>query len=423
MASSGVAHWIPLLARFLGGQATVHAVNLATGIMIVWFLGIEQYAIYTLASVIQGIGTIGADLGVVQGVTSIGAPLRGRREFDSLLRAATRLRNLFFALTIPVMILVALATFRGTAQPIGPAFTVVALTILNVWILQSASLATAVLNIDHDARGLLVAGLASALLRLALVLAVCQEYPLAVVAVGINLAGSSLQAYILSRRMGKPQVRSPPLEDRCRQDLLRFAMPLVPGAIYYMSQSQLSTFVLGLAGATTAIAEVGALGRLAQIVGLLTLLNGFFVIPYFGRIQDSPIFVRRATQLLGLSLLAAFLLVMTAVYAPAPWLWILGPQYAGLHDEVVLAVAGGALLLVGNVAIAMIMGARATRGQWIGIAVGIVAQIAFAFTYGLSGTHDALVFNLIPLAVSCSFQCIVLIMVILARRQRPHATA
>lgn len=416
MPSGGIRHWIPLLLRFLSGQAAVQFINLLTGILILRLLSVDEYAIYILASLVHGVGATGSDLGISQGVISIGAPLRDQKsEFASLLRAAVRIRTRFYWLTLPVLFVVAFIILRNNAQAIDVVLAVIGLTVLNVWFQQSATLATAVLNVNHDSRGLFRAGMGSAALRLILVWATCVAYPYAVAALAINVLGSIVNSRLLWAECGLYPRSPQPRDLHYSAALLRFAMPLVPGAIYYLCQSQISALLLGLAGATAAIAEVGALGRLGQLIGLLSLLNGFFVMPYFARIAERRIFVRRAIQMLLLVFIFSGLLVLSTLITPYAWLIVLGAKYGNLADEVVLAVGGASLLLAGNVVYAMVMAAKATKGQWIAIVLGIAGQIAYISAIGITGTRAALILNLIPIAVSCAFQCVVLGWVMLSR--------
>src|SRR5258706_11315014 len=169
MSWAGLSHWLPLLARFSAGQAVILAINLVTGFLILRFLSIDEYAIYILASVLQSLGSLGADLGMSQGVVSVGAPLRDDKvAFGSLVRGAVRLRAKLFMVVTPIVLAVAYVLLRGNAVRLDTALAVTFLALAIAWIQQSASIATAVLNANHDSTGLLRAGSATAITPLVL---------------------------------------------------------------------------------------------------------------------------------------------------------------------------------------------------------------------------------------------------------------
>jgi O-antigen/teichoic acid export membrane protein len=409
MAGGGFGHWVPLLARFLTGQAAVQVVSLLTGFLILRLLSINEYAIYILATLIQGIGATGSDLGTSQGVISIGAPLREKKpDFASLLSAALRLRTRLFWMALPIMLVVGYFLLHGSAVPVDVAAILVGLTILNVWLQQSTLLATAVLNVNHDAGALFRSGMSAAIVRLALVVVACGFYPYAITALAVNLIGSFVQCHLLWRQCRPFRQAVPAAGTPYAEELVKFALPLLPSTIYYLCQSQISAFLLVFAGATAAVAEVGALGRLGQLVGLLALLNGFFVMPYFARISGQRIFARRVAEVTALAVALCGLLAVSALLVPQIWLAILGPNYASLGGEVILAVGGAALLVAGNVAYAIVMATRATTGQWIVIPLCVLGQAAYIFAVGVNTTREAMILNLIPIAVSCVFQYVVL---------------
>jgi hypothetical protein len=94
----------------MSGQIAVHLVNLAAGLLIVRLLGIEEFAVYILASMLIALARLGSDMGVSQGVVSLGATRRGDKlASGALVRDAIRFSQRLFPLTIPVVATVAYA--------------------------------------------------------------------------------------------------------------------------------------------------------------------------------------------------------------------------------------------------------------------------------------------------------------------------
>jgi len=400
MRASGLAFWLPLLARYATGQLAIQAANLLTGFLILRLLSIEQYAIYILAALLQSVASIGSDLGVSQGVISIGAPLRGNRALlGALLHSAFGLRKRLFVFVVPVVVLVGVFLLRENATRWEAIATVTMLALAIAWVQQSASISTAALNAHHDSRGLVRAGLAHALSRLAVVGIVCSLAPYAVAALAANLVGAVLHAWLLRRACAGYLADGAHILEDYRRKLVAFIKPLLPGIAYYLVQGQIATFLLAWAGATVAVAEVGALGRLGQIIALLGLLNGFFIQPYFARIADRRLFAVRAAQVVSAGAIAFALITISALIAPGAWLAILGASYRGLEGELAIALAGAQLAVAGAALYTIVIATGRTQWQWLQIALGLVSQLTYVALVGVDGTRQALILNLIPAAV------------------------
>ncbi len=110
--------------------------------------------------------------------------------------------------------------------------------------------------------------------------------------------------------------------------------------MFYCVQGQITVFLISFfAHRSSAVAEVGALGRLAMVFTVLSnLLTNKFV-PQFARCQD-----RRRLRWLYLGIIggvAAFSLVILAgaQFFPGEFLMVLGSKYSHLQHELLLMVA------------------------------------------------------------------------------------
>lgn len=405
MSAFGISKWIPLLFRFSAGQSVILAINLITGFLILRFLSISEYAIYIVASMLQTVVSLGTDRGMSQGVVTIGAPVREDAvSFGALVSAALRLRARLFLYVAPIVLVIAYTLLQGIEVHLQVILAVAVLALASGWVHQSGQVATAVLNANHDSSGLIRAGAAAALLRLFLVLTVCEWSPFAGAALVVNLIASFVHTQLLWRRCECHLVMPAQSPRNFSNELVAFMRPLLPGIIYYLMQAQIATILLALAGLTYAVAEVGALGRVGQIVGLLMLLNGFFVQPYFSRITSRAQYARRAWQL-ALLLAAAFVAVtLSAVAWPNAWLMVLGSKYQGLEGELVIALVGAQLSVAGAMLYSIVIASGRTSGQWVQIFLGVGAQILFLATSEINSTRAALVLTLLPAVTYVALQ-------------------
>jgi hypothetical protein len=107
--------------------------------------------------------------------------------------------------------------------------------------------------------------------------------------------------------------------------------------------SQLTVLLITVFGSTEAVAQVGALGRIAMIVTFLLMVFNLMAAPRYARIPDTEKskLLRLYLLLMGGLAAACALAVLFAWIAPEAVLFIIGAKYSSLTSEVVLAVALG----------------------------------------------------------------------------------
>jgi hypothetical protein len=93
----------------------------------------------------------------------------------------------------------------------------------------------------------------------------------------------------------------------------------------------------------SAIADAGALGRLAVVFTIAGNLLATMVMPRFSRCHSPELLWKRFHQVLGLLISALSILVLAAWLFPEPMLWILGQKYQNLENEFLLMVIAQSL--------------------------------------------------------------------------------
>jgi hypothetical protein len=144
-----------------------------------------------------------------------------------------------------------------------------------------------------------------------------------------------------------------------------------------------------------AIAEVGALGRLAMIFTVLSNLLANVFVPAFARCQN-----RRklrwlyATILGGVGAFSLLILAVAAVF-PDQFLFVLGSKYAHLHHELLLMVGGAVVGALTGTFWALNASKAWVGGAWLYIPLTIVTQIVLIPFTDFSSVTGVLVFNLL----------------------------
>jgi O-antigen/teichoic acid export membrane protein len=386
-----------LIPHFLATQGAIQALNVACGLLILRFLSVPDFAVYVVLTGLQTVASVCSDMGLSQAMNTFAARAHGdKRVLGKLFNAANAIRRWLLALALVITAAFAFAMLRHTSESriVGIAgFLMVFATARSQ---QFVSLRTVILNAHHDSAALFRSGMSAAIARVVLVLAFLPHFPHVLVAFMTNLAASVASAVVI-RRLSNRYIENAPAENtEQRRQLLTFIYPLFPGALYFLVQGQVATILLSIDGQVNHVAEVGALSRLSQLLAFFALLNPFWVQPTFARIKARLEFRRRATQLMTLLTLGSMILVLSSLLWPTPWLLVLGHQYAGLTRELPLAVFAGMVGIVGATLFTLVMAVGDMRRQFFHIPLGIAAQCAVLFVYGVNSTHDAILLTAAP---------------------------
>ena len=386
---------IPMLTRFLGGQALVQIVNLCTALLLLRLLSLEEYALFIIASFYLSIGSVGSDLNLSTALSTFGARIAKDRDgLSGLFALIVSLRRKLFVVMVLIIVAVTPYMVNSHGWKLGAILVLLVPVIITIWIQQKLSLRTMVLNIQQDAMGVFQTGLTGAISRLFLTYIFCLISPLAITAVLSTLLSVYFAGWQAKLRC-RLYLDEHSVEDESYKNKVKeFIYPLIPAAAYFTFQGQISIFLISIFGSSNAIAEVGALTRFAQIFAFLGVLNGFFFQPTFSRISNKAEFIRKALLVTFLLLTGFSLVLCSAWLLPDWWLLLLGKNYAGLQDEVLLAVAGPIAGYLYGFFFTLLAARAFTQGQYWYVLATLLVQIIFIALIGVDTTHKALQLNL-----------------------------
>src|SRR4051812_20183216 len=342
-ASSSVAGpvFAPLMrrafyhARIIGNlaliQAVVQILGFLSGILVIRSLSQQEYAYFTIANTMQGTLNLLADIGISVGVVSIGGRVwQDRHRFGQLISTGLQLRKqlaLFSCLfVVPVLYLLLARNGAGFAYR----WILVALVVGGLLPQLSSGILSVVPRLRSDIGRIQVIDFSTAALRLLGLIAFLWLLS-AATAIAIAMVSFFVQ-YLMLRQYTARVVdlqASPDAEDR--EVIVRFVRKLAPNAVFYCFQGQVTVFLISIfAHRVSAVAEVGALGRLAMIFAVLSNLLANVFIPAFARCHDA-----RKLRFLyvgivgGVTFFGAFVIALAAFF-PTQFLFVLGSRYTHL---------------------------------------------------------------------------------------------
>lgn len=401
-AFARVAEWIRLAMITTAGQAIVQGAGFISGIIIIRLLSTEEYALYTLANTFLGTMTMLADSGISSGVLAEGGKVwQNKQKLGVVLATGLRLRHRFGLLTlafmIPVMVYFLSVHGAGTwtivliAAAIIPAFF--------------AALSDSILEmpprLHQDIRPLQRNQVEVSVGRLLLSALFLSAFPFTFLAL---LASSLPRIYgnYRLRRISAPFAAAGALPDRqVKKEVVKGVSRTLPIVIYHCISGQIAIWLVSILGTTANISELGALGRIAILFNLVTVLFSTLVIPRFSRMEGGRGALLRSYILVQCAMLLVSLALMLGVWLFTDQiLWILGSNYAGLSTELLLMGLLSCAGLLSGVCSQLVI----SRGWFIRpyylIGINFTSTVLSLTIFRISTLNDILYFNIILTVMS-----------------------
>lgn len=392
-----LSHKLHRIFEFLISQGITTAGNLIYGFLCVRLLPISGYAKFAVVFGFLGTLTVLMDIGFTKTLL----PLVGERVNDCQLIAdyVASLRQLahwLYAAVAPLLIIVfPLAVHR---QPWNwqTVAAMVSIILVAGWMARVSGIYGAVLIVRRDRPVWYRVQMISSLGTLFLLAVVWYVHWLnAFSCILINVAGiifCGTAYYIRAQRL--LGVKGNVSREK-RKAIVHLTLPTIPNTIFYAFQGQIAIFLITLFGGIGGIAAVGALSRLSRLFVLFSQMNPLLLEPYFASLPKA----RLKRNYLAAAALAGTFGAAVAILSrlfPGPFLWILGPQYAGFRFEVFLAISAASMGYINGV-LWTVHSARKFVYWWNNLAnmsLTLLVQAVFIWKTNLSSVDSVLLFNI-----------------------------
>jgi O-antigen/teichoic acid export membrane protein len=331
-------------------QAAVQALAFVSGILVVRLLPVQEYALYTIANTVLGTIAMLADMGVSSGVMSQGGKVwRDRSALGAVLSTGMELRRKFSFYALIAAIPALLYLFhKHDASLLASSFLV--LSMLPAF---AATLAGRLFEIPaklhQEVVPLQKIQVSSNLLRLVLNAVALFVFPYAAAAMLIG-GTAQLVANIRLRKLSRERADAASRPDPAvREEILKIVRRSVPTGIYLALLSNFYIWIVSIFGSTAAVAQMGALGRLAMVLSAFLVVFNTVIAPRFARFPNHPASLARRYFLLEAVLALLAIAIAGAVWLfPGQVLFVLGGKYSGLETEVILMSMVAGIGLVRN---------------------------------------------------------------------------
>lgn len=366
-------------------QAVIQLLGLVTGLVVVRLLPVREYAYYTIANAVLGTMSVLSDSGIADSLIAQGGKVwSDRRALGGLIAAGLAFRKRFalIAAAISLPILYALLKRQGAT---GVAAVLVAAAIVPLYASTlTGQLLQIVPRLHQQSAHLQRIQVWAAVLRFVLVTGVAKLAPLAWITSVCAAAAQAWSNWRLRKlAAGLADLEAAPARDgwdNCMRQVRRSA----PSAVYYAFEGQIAILLVSIFGRTSGVASVGALTRLAMIFNVIGAVFALLSVPRFAKMSYArpvlKVFWGSQLALVGVSLIP----VLCVALFPRAVLWVLGPAYASLAHEALIAALGGSFGLLGGCAYWMSAARGVVIAPWLMIPLAICVQITLILVLPIS---------------------------------------
>jgi len=386
-----LSRWAATFIEFSLVQGVVQLVGVATGILVVRLLTTEDYGIYTIANSALGALVVLADSGIGTATLGIGGRVwQDPARLGAVINTARgTMRGLRNAISVPVVVAFIWLLSKNGAMPIEVAVLSVLVLAGGAFSLENAIDLT-VARLMGNTRLIQAVGFAAAGFRLAAIVALALLGLLAETAMLAIVLGWVVQWWATRRWLRDKVPSIAPPDPLVRAELRSVVTTQLPNCLYFVLQGQISVWLLSIFGSVRGVADLGAVTRISVIFTVLLATMQNVVVPRYARCQEPDrLRVLFAQICAGFAALVSIPAALVAI-APEPVLWILGPQYAHLSIELVLAVLSASLGSIVGLSWSLNANKAWFPPSWLWIPLDLGSQLALMLAIGVSTARQVL---------------------------------
>ncbi|MEO5754599.1 MAG: polysaccharide biosynthesis protein [Chthoniobacterales bacterium] len=389
-------HFARRVGHFASIQVLVQLIGFASGILLIRRMEQHEYGLFTIANTMQGTINVLADIGISIGLVSIGGRVwQDGHRFGELIQTGLRLRRkLAVAAVLGVTPLLYYMLVKNGASVVY-AIILIAAVLGGLYVQLSLGVLEAVPRLRSDIHQIQRIDFTGSVVRLTILVILAFVFLNAGAAVFVGSGALFLQ-YLLLRRYAREVVDLKAGENpEDRKAMIGFIRSQAPNAIFFCLQGQITILLITIFGdRATAVAEVGALGRLAMIFAVLgNLITNIFA-PAFARCQETRRLGWLYAGIVGSVAGFSLLILGGAALLPNEFLFVLGNKYSHLQHELLLMVGGATLNMLASTLWALNASRAWIVGSWLYIPLTLGTQLMLIPFIDFSTVTGVLTFNL-----------------------------
>jgi len=346
-----------------------------------------------------------ADSGISSGLSAIGGKVwNDPYRFGQLVSTALNLRRFFAAIVVSIGIPIAgwLLIKNGAAPWIAVGLGIALL--VGLYFQLSNSILTVIPRLLLQTNRLQQIDFIAAIIRLLLLFLAWLFLLNVSSAVWAGTVVFGIQWWLLRHWTKSSITQNAPADPEMRGQILKIVHTQIPNSLFYCLQGQIAIWLLSIFGKAGNVAAVGALGRLAVILGIISTVMGTIIAPRFSRCHN-PHELRKLFWTINLGCLGLAILIEILCFCfTNECLWILGPKYANFHLEFLLMIGIQGLGLISATMWTLNHAKAFLRYSWLYIPLTILSQAAVLPFVDLKTIQGVLILSGAPAVVAIFHQ-------------------
>jgi O-antigen/teichoic acid export membrane protein len=343
---------ISLLRRGTVGYGLVVVAQVSSavaGLLFVNFLSKEEFALFAVCTALLQAIVAQSDLGTL---AAVGYFYREHPNWNSFrkisLPAIASVRFKFFVFAGMILPLLFVMSDASKGIPVIKVLELLALTLGAAWFGMANGFQSLALRVRGDVNTSIFLDIAGGFTRLALAAGIIVVQLLNTETALLTTLLSLMLSFTIGRFCvpGISLGISPQGQKNEQKKVFRYVLPLIPGSLYYTLQPSILIWLSMVYGSTNQVAEVGAIGRVGQIISFLGFGLTLFVLPHLASLRDDKAFKRSYASIWLILVSVAAIVFFAIVVSRGGIVMLLGANYANLGNEIIL-VAATSLLSVG----------------------------------------------------------------------------
>ncbi len=397
---------LKLVALTGSAQIIIQGLSFISGILVLRLLSTQEYAFYTIANTMLGTMSILADGGITAGSMSEGGKVwKNRDKLGAVIATGMHLRKRFslVSLLVAIPILIYLLKYHEASWLMT--ILIVASLIPAFFATVTDSLLEIVPKLSQDIVSLQKNGLAVSVGRLVMLSLTVFIFPftaIAVLAAGIPRIWGNYRLKIIAAKTADLKKEVDP---DIQKQILKVVKRVLPTSIFYCFSGQISIWIISVFGTTTALAQIGGLGRLAMLFTIFNVLINTLISPRFARLVEvRRLIINRFLVIQAFLFLLSLVIILSFYFFANQILWILGAEFKDLNKEVFIVGLGGCISLISTSTNQLLTGRGIVVPPFIFMAFTILIQIGLAFILPLNSVYGVLVYGALTTAAIYLFR-------------------
>lgn len=380
---------------YITGNAISQLLNMLSGFIVIRALDKTEYGYYTIAFSVFIMITQLSDVGVSIGLNTIGGRTWDNKErFSSLIVTAESIRRrmiLFISLPIAIYGIVILLNNSNNIFNSVALLTVVIVTgFLEIERLVLLTIPKFYGNIKFIRNNELIGSTAK--LLLVIFAALLFENPIYFL-IPFFIA-TAFQLHFLRKEKKLHINEDVVVNKEFKAEIISYINSNALNTFYYIFQGQLFILLLTIFGTVTNIAEIGALSRFSVIFNVVNSLFLNYFIPDFAKAKGFNQTKKKFLILISIYILIGLTVIIVFATVPHFFLFILGNEYYGLEEELILVMVSSSIIKLLGVLWQLNNARGWVKYIWLYTPLTILSQILLIPFFNLSTLKGIILFNI-----------------------------